>query len=168
MIPVSVRLLTSRSMTSLSIESLSQPSTLSDHLLWQLGSLTLDPEARAAAELVTGNLNENGYLTASDEELVDSLLAAAAFRATQLDSFRTGRAESCTFFCCPKLKLRTRKVIRRRNSISQHLQGSVNRRFAVVREARSVVINLDPVGGERAISRVPSDSRLPRSAKRRP
>jgi RNA polymerase sigma-54 factor len=53
---------------------LSQPSTLSDHLLWQLGSLTLAPEVRAAAELVVGNLNETGYLTASDEEMVESLL----------------------------------------------------------------------------------------------
>jgi RNA polymerase sigma-54 factor len=52
---------------------LSQPSTLSDHLLWQLGSLTLPPEIRAAAELVVGNLNENGYLTASDEELMEGL-----------------------------------------------------------------------------------------------
>lgn len=52
---------------------LSQPSTLSDHLAWQLGSLTLAPEVRAAVELVVGNLNENGYLTATDEELVDGL-----------------------------------------------------------------------------------------------
>jgi RNA polymerase sigma-54 factor len=53
---------------------LSQPGTLSDHLLWQLGSLTLSDEVRAAAELVVGNLNETGYLAASDEELVDALL----------------------------------------------------------------------------------------------
>src|SRR3984885_8030818 len=53
---------------------LSQPSTLSDHLAWQLGSLTLSPEVRAAAELVVGNLDENGYLTASDEELVEALM----------------------------------------------------------------------------------------------
>jgi RNA polymerase sigma-54 factor len=53
---------------------LSQPSTLSDHLLWQLGSLTLTPEVQAAAELVVGNLNETGYLTASDEEMVESLM----------------------------------------------------------------------------------------------
>src|SRR4051794_9862916 len=53
---------------------LSQPSTLSDHLMWQLGSLTLADEVRTAAELVVGNLNENGYLTASDEELAESLL----------------------------------------------------------------------------------------------
>jgi RNA polymerase sigma-54 factor len=55
---------------------LSQPSTLSDHLLWQLGSLTLPVEIREAAELVVGNLNENGYLTATDEELAEALIAA--------------------------------------------------------------------------------------------
>src|SRR5271154_6337125 len=53
---------------------LSQPSTLSDHLAWQLGSLTLTPEVRAAAELVVGNLNEDGYLTATDEEFVQALV----------------------------------------------------------------------------------------------
>jgi len=41
---------------------LSQPSTLTDHLLWQLGSITLSPELREAAELIIGNLNEDGYL----------------------------------------------------------------------------------------------------------
>ena len=52
---------------------LSQPSTLSDHLLWQLGSLTLSREVRSAAELIVGNLDGNGYLTTSDEELAEAL-----------------------------------------------------------------------------------------------
>ena len=55
---------------------LAQPSTLSDHLLWQLGSLTLSDEVRAAAELIVGNLDANGYLTATDEELAMALEAA--------------------------------------------------------------------------------------------
>ena len=55
---------------------LSQPSTLSDHLIWQLGSLTLSHEVRAAAELIIGNLDANGYLTASDEEMAQALAAA--------------------------------------------------------------------------------------------
>ncbi len=59
---------------------LSQPSTLSDHLLWQLGSLNLTVEVRAAAELIVGNLDSNGYLTAGDEEMAEAL--AAAFKAT--------------------------------------------------------------------------------------
>src|SRR3954464_7636617 len=44
---------------------LSRPSTLTDHLVWQLGSLQVSEEVREAAELVIGNLNEDGYLTAS-------------------------------------------------------------------------------------------------------
>ena len=52
---------------------LAQPSTLTDHLMWQLGSLTLKAKVRVAAELIIGNLNEDGYLTATEEELVDLL-----------------------------------------------------------------------------------------------
>src|SRR5579885_47395 len=49
---------------------LSKPSTLTDHLMWQLGSLPTRPPVREAAELVIGNLNEDGYLIASDDELL--------------------------------------------------------------------------------------------------
>jgi RNA polymerase sigma-54 factor len=49
---------------------LSRPLSLTDHLMWQLGSLQVSDEVREAAELVIGNLNEDGYLTASDEELL--------------------------------------------------------------------------------------------------
>jgi len=49
---------------------LSKPSNLSDHLMWQLGSLPTRPSVREGAELVIGNLNEDGYLIASDEELL--------------------------------------------------------------------------------------------------
>lgn len=52
---------------------LSKPSTLTDHLMWQLGSLHLSPGVREAAELIIGNLNEDGYLTATDEELLAAL-----------------------------------------------------------------------------------------------
>lgn len=49
---------------------LSKPATLTDHLLWQLGSVNVTPEVHAAAELVIGNLNEDGYLTATEDELL--------------------------------------------------------------------------------------------------
>src|SRR5438067_3121200 len=49
---------------------ISKPSTLTDHLMWQLGALGVDDAVREAAELVIGNLNEDGYLIASDEELM--------------------------------------------------------------------------------------------------
>src|SRR5262249_27084049 len=49
---------------------LSKPATLTDHLVWQLGAVSVRPEVYAAAELVIGNLNEDGYLTASEDELL--------------------------------------------------------------------------------------------------
>jgi RNA polymerase sigma-54 factor len=49
---------------------LSKPTNLTDYLMWQLGSLNVSRQVRAAAELVIGNLNEEGYLTASDDELL--------------------------------------------------------------------------------------------------
>jgi len=53
---------------------LSQPSTLADHLFWQLGSLTLTPKVRDAAEYIIGNLDDDGYLPASAEELLEGYL----------------------------------------------------------------------------------------------
>ena len=60
---------------------LSKPTTLTDHLMWQLGAMHLKQDVRAAAELVIGNLNEDGYLLASDEELI---VMASYDKETQL------------------------------------------------------------------------------------
>ncbi len=49
---------------------LSKPGNLSDHLLWQLGAISVRPPVHQAAQLIIGNLNEEGYLIASDEELL--------------------------------------------------------------------------------------------------
>ncbi|MGC2614641.1 MAG: RNA polymerase sigma-54 factor, partial [Terracidiphilus sp.] len=51
---------------------LSQPTTLSDHLAWQLGALTLEPELAIAAEFIIGNLDEDGYLAAGHDELIEA------------------------------------------------------------------------------------------------
>jgi RNA polymerase sigma-54 factor len=49
---------------------LSKPTNLTDHLGWQLGALSLRSEVREAADVIIGNLNEDGYLIASDDELL--------------------------------------------------------------------------------------------------
>jgi RNA polymerase sigma-54 factor len=49
---------------------LSKPGNLTDHLMWQLGAMPVSPAVREAAELIIGNLNEEGYLIASDDELM--------------------------------------------------------------------------------------------------
>ncbi|HLH38059.1 MAG TPA: RNA polymerase factor sigma-54 [Bryobacteraceae bacterium] len=51
---------------------LSSPETLSGHLHDQLALVALREEVRDAAETVIGNLNENGYLTLTLEELATS------------------------------------------------------------------------------------------------
>jgi len=56
---------------------LSKAPNLTDHLMWQIGSLSLSQAVREAAETVIGNLNEDGYLLASEEELLG--LTEAAF-----------------------------------------------------------------------------------------
>jgi RNA polymerase sigma-54 factor len=52
---------------------LSQPTNLSDHLAWQLGALSLDRKLHEAAEFIVGNLDGDGYLAASEEELAEGL-----------------------------------------------------------------------------------------------
>ena len=51
---------------------LSQPTTLSDHLAWQLGALTLEPALEIAADFIIGNLDEDGYLTTNRDELIEA------------------------------------------------------------------------------------------------
>jgi RNA polymerase sigma-54 factor len=62
---------------------LSKPTSLTDHLLWQLGAVNnLKSDVWAAAELVIGNLNEDGYLLASEDELLAVADPSALGRAS--------------------------------------------------------------------------------------
>ena len=67
---------------------LSNPTTLTDHLLWQLGSMPLEAQVVKAAEFLIGNLDENGYLAASLEEL------AAAYGEVEEDPARLNGAQN--------------------------------------------------------------------------
>jgi len=121
---------------------LSQPSTLSDHLLWQIGSLTLTPEVEGAVELIVGNLDTNGYLLASDEELADAL-AAMLKEAERPEPIPFERA----------LKGKTLQEVASHghgildlaaaSSVEPTLQSVCLRAVA---EARGVMHQLDPVG----------------------
>ena len=68
---------------------LSQPTTLTDHLLWQLGSMSLAPQLVEAAEFLIGNLDENGYLSASLEELADVFAGPNDSPESSLDRMRS-------------------------------------------------------------------------------
>ena len=62
---------------------LSKPTNLTDHLMWQLGSLSVTRVVRAAAEEVIGNLNEEGYMLASDDELLGLALSTTGTSAAE-------------------------------------------------------------------------------------
>lgn len=126
---------------------LSQPSTLSDHLLWQLGSLTLSPEIRVAAELIVGNLNEDGYLTASDEELMEGLeQVKSPVWSTPIPFERGLKARSSHLQVS---EISNGEAQAHEIEIAAAADGESIRHetlLAVIQEARSIVNFLDPIG----------------------
>jgi RNA polymerase sigma-54 factor len=124
---------------------LSQPSTLSDHLIWQLGSLTLEPEMRTACELVVGNLNENGYLTATDEELAEALIELWAESPPDPIPFERGsKRTGDVTWADPGLN----EVQSADLNLAAAASADTDRNalLKLVSEARTIVNNLDPVG----------------------
>ena len=51
---------------------LSSPQSLADYLLWQLSVSICSEQVQKAAEVIVGNLDENGYLVATLEEIAQS------------------------------------------------------------------------------------------------
>ncbi len=93
---------------------LSQPTTLSDHLAWQLGALSLDPKLHEAAEFIVGNLDGDGYLAGSEDELVSSfgqfLQSAAEDGSAQSDGTSAAAAAEAI-----------RDLVRQALNLVQHL-----------------------------------------------
>jgi RNA polymerase sigma-54 factor len=107
---------------------LSRPATLTDHLMWQLGSLVMAPEVREVAELIVGNLNEDGYLIASDDELTGGVITLEGEKAPP-----------------PVLDPATGTVLPRPESVPHGTVAKVATP-EVMQEALRVVRGLDPIG----------------------
>ncbi len=127
---------------------LSQPSTLSDHLAWQLGSLTLSPEVRAATELVVGNLNEDGYLTATDEELVQLLLQSRGPERAEPIPFERGTKSKLSHLWDGTEKIEDGNGAVQDEALEIAAVADEDLAFLLtaVREARALINFLDPVG----------------------
>jgi RNA polymerase sigma-54 factor len=129
---------------------LSKPGTLTDHLLWQLGSVTVRPAVRAAAELVIGNLNEDGYLTASEDELMGVAHSKPAEGPAQAEAATAeaaaneqGTAEPSHLELVVSHEPEPQAVAaERRNGLSPVLQFSRED----LREAICLMQHFDPVG----------------------
>lgn len=124
---------------------LSQPGNLSDHLLWQLGTFTLTFEVRTAAELVVGNLDDNGYLVSSDEELAEALGIAlqAARLPDPLPFVRRGNVVLPT----QSLESSSAKAFGVPDrTVALEAREPHARNLKDVQTARAMVLQLDPVG----------------------
>jgi RNA polymerase sigma-54 factor len=128
---------------------LSQPSTLTDHLTWQLGSLTLTPKVRAAAELIIGNLNEDGYLTATEEELAELLERPAGAGRSEPIPFERGIKDRGardwgTAHRVGRMPVEDEGLLEIAAAAEHH--GPRDETMETVRAALAVVHQLDPVG----------------------
>jgi RNA polymerase sigma-54 factor len=116
---------------------LSQPDTLTDHLMWQLGSLPLREEVRVAAELIVGNLNEDGYLTATVEELAEGLGGSVGGFVEEDVGSNNSRFPA---------GMEERKASASAAADPYGMTSEEKSKEEIVEEARTVVCGLDPVG----------------------
>jgi RNA polymerase sigma-54 factor len=126
---------------------LSQPSTLTGHLDWQLGSMSLSLELRFAADLVVGNLNSDGYLTATDDELVDGLLQARGPALPEPIPFERGIKGKPVWEQDHRADADAGLDIAAAAADGDaHLADERAAALAIVLEARAIIHHLDPLG----------------------
>jgi RNA polymerase sigma-54 factor len=129
---------------------LSAPTNLADHLIWQLGSISLSPLVRLAAELVIGNLNEDVYLAATDEELAQALMELTPKRAEPIP-FERGmkRPMRETTSSAMGIELAAEAATAVELDVAAGSDGNnagLAAALVTVIEARSIINNLDPLG----------------------
>ncbi|MBJ7259307.1 MAG: RNA polymerase factor sigma-54 [Chthoniobacterales bacterium] len=71
------------------LEGIAPAETLASHLEKQVGRLALDPVQRRIVSLLIGNLDENGYLAASPEDVADEAGAETAEAVEMLHLLQT-------------------------------------------------------------------------------
>src|ERR1700732_3354533 len=144
---------------------LSSPSSLTDHLAWQLSMSICTETVRKIAETVIGNLDENGYLTATLEEIGQSGNYSAEDveeALAMVQEFDPPGVGARTLEECLLMQL---KVVDPQNTLAQqiiadHLKllqnnqmkevaRALNRPIELVKRAVDVIKPLDPKPGLR-------------------
>ncbi len=144
---------------------LSSPAGLTEHLTWQLSVTICSDAVREVVESIIGNLDENGYLTASQEELLqngkysqDDLDDALAV-VQDFDPIGVGARDlrECLLL---QLKAFDPQNTLAQQIVSEHLKQvqanqlkevarALNRPIEVVKRALDVIKKLDPRPGLR-------------------
>jgi RNA polymerase sigma-54 factor len=144
---------------------LSSPASLTDHLMWQLSVSISSEEVRKIAESIIGNLDENGYLTATLEEIAQSGnysmedVEEALTMVQEFDPAGVGARDlqECLLI---QLKLVDPQNMLAQQIISDHLKllqnnqmkevaRALNRPVELVKRAVEVIKRLDPKPGLR-------------------
>jgi RNA polymerase sigma-54 factor len=144
---------------------LSSPASLADHLTWQLSVGICTETVRKIAEAIIGNLDENGYLTATLDEIAQSgnyTMEDVEEALAMVEEFDPPGVGARDLRECLLLQL---KVLDPQNTlahdiISEHLKllqnnqlkevsRAVNRPIEVVKRAIDVIKRLDPKPGLR-------------------
>ena len=119
------------------LDSQTRPPTLQQHLLTEIGHFNLDPRQRGLALSVTGNIDDHGYLRASDEEIAaqagTSVSEAAAMvrRVQTLDPPGVGARNLAE---CLLLQLDRRDGSHElaRQIVAHHLENLGRRKYALI------------------------------------
>lgn len=103
----------------------STPTTLYDHLNWQLGGLRLSIQDRRIGEIIIGCINEDGYLTASNEELMeladDCHQSEIEAMTHQVQSFDPAGVGARTLSECLQLQLNKDNISQARPTIASQI-----------------------------------------------
>jgi len=144
---------------------LSSPTGLTDHLQWQLSVTICSDAVRQVVDNIIGNLDENGYLTASPEELTENAkytqddLDDAVAVIQEFDPIGVGARDlrECLLL---QLKAFDPQNTLAQQIVSEHLKQvqsnqlkeiarALNRPLEVVKRAIDVIKKLDPRPGLR-------------------
>ena len=145
------------------LEGIAPEETLAGHLENQFGRLALDPVQRRIASLLIGNLDENGYLAATPEEVADEAGAETAEAIEMLHTLQTmdppgvGARDLSECLSLQLARLRSDHAAAK-NIVKNHLDLLGRKKFAEiasslgisqeqVREAGALIAQLNPKPG---------------------
>jgi len=138
--------------------TLTREPDLYDHLLWQLHMSEVAPRQREIAELIIGNLDPDGFLTATEEEIADLAVGYAA-NGEILEEVRAALALVRAFdpagVACRDLRESLLQQLLARGEtaeslaylvVSEHWDALLRRQFAPIAKALGIPLaNLEPV-----------------------
>ena len=127
---------------------ISHKESLSDHLLWQLLMSSPTPEEKRIGSLIIGNLNKDGYLQASSEELAEQAgvepddIEEVLFLLQSFDPIGVCARDltECLLLQAKVLKLDNTLVI---DIIKNHLNHLENKNYKAI--CRALKVSLDEV-----------------------